>query len=166
MGPTQNTDAVDLMEREHEAILALFAAYDALLAGQGNVAARKSLADQICLEITIHMRLESEMLYPLASDGAGSAGRQSLAADHASVREQIAQVLGTGADQPGYDASVLALGRCVHDHVQEERVQLFPAVRVSGADLARLAARVRERRLELQTVSEALREQAMLPAYA
>jgi len=82
------------------------------------------------------------------------------------VREQIARVLGMGAEQPGYDAAVLAVGLCVRNHVQAERDHLFPAVRISGVDLGVLATRVRERRLELQTVADALREQAMLPAYA
>ena len=160
-------DAVALMERDHQAILAMFDAYDALLAAQGTPAARKALADEICMDITIHMRLENEMFYPVARGSAPGAGPLDAAgADHNGTREQIAQLLAMQPDEPGYDAKMLALGRLIRRHVAQEGEHLFPAVRVSGVDLARLAGRVRERRLELQTVSEALREVAMLPAYA
>jgi hypothetical protein len=119
------------------------------------------------MAITIHMRLENEMLYPIALDGPPVATVLNGAeADHGVTREQIAAVLGMKPDHRGYDSGVLALGQSVGRHMAEERQHLFPAVRVSGVDLRLLAGRVRERRLQLQTVSEALREWAMLPAYA
>jgi iron-sulfur cluster repair protein YtfE (RIC family) len=160
-------DVVALMERDHQAIQTLFERYAVLVANQAAPAERKALADDICMEITIHMRLENEMLYPVARGAAPrSSAFRSAESDHAATRAQIAQLLGMQPEEPGYDARVLALGHSTGRHMAQEREHLFPAVRVSGVDLARLGTRVRERRLELQTVSDALRELAMLPAYA
>lgn len=166
MNDEEVLDAVSLMERGHRTILALLEAYSALAAAQESAVARKAVADDICMEVTIQMRLESELLYPAARMVAPAQGRGTLGVAHAQTREQVAQLLGMHPSQAGYDAAVLALGRSIRHHVQSERERLFPAVRVSGVDHARLAQRVRERRMELQTVSEALREQAMLGAYA
>jgi hypothetical protein len=167
MNKHEATDAVALMERDHQVILALFESYAELVTAQGAPQARKALTDEICMEITIHMRLENEMFYPVARvPSGGSALLDGADADHAETREQIAQLLGMQAEEPGYDAKVLGLGELILRHVAEERAHLFPAVRISGVDLSRLAGRVRERRLELQTVTDALREWAMLPAYA
>jgi hypothetical protein len=159
-------DVVEMMEQEHREILALFESYAALAASQAGADERRALADEICMAITIHMRLENEMLYPVAVESVAGALLHDAENEHATTREQIASVLGTRPERKGYDEQVLALGRSVRHHVCEERQYLFPAVRVSGVDLARLGARLSERRLELQTVSDALREQAMLPAYA
>jgi hypothetical protein len=43
---------------------------------------------------------------------------------------------------------------------------LFPRARKSGIDLAALGERLRERRRELQSVPEALREDALVSALA
>jgi iron-sulfur cluster repair protein YtfE (RIC family) len=167
MNEHQPADAVELMEREHRAILGLFQAYrEAMVRGEAAIG-RQVLADEICMALTIHMRLENEMLYPVLREQRPQrqeAGEGEAEHDHA--RALVARILRTAPDHASYDAQVAMLGRWVERHMQEEGEHLFPAIRVSGINLRGLADRLQERRRELQTVVEALREDALLPAVA
>ena len=65
---TQPTDALEFLDADHRALHQLFQDYRSLAAHDAPEARRKALAEQICLELTIHARLEEEMFYPVVRD--------------------------------------------------------------------------------------------------
>lgn len=167
MSEHQPVDAVELMEREHGTILALFQDYREAMSRSETAGGRQALAEEICMALTIHMRLENEMLYPALRERHQQGQRRTQGeAEHEHARRLVARILRMTPDHASYDAQVAMLGRWVERHMQEEGEHLFPAIRRSGINLGRLADRLRERRRELQTVVEALREDALLPAAA
>jgi iron-sulfur cluster repair protein YtfE (RIC family) len=128
---------------------------------------RKALAEQICLELTIHMRLEEEIFYPPVRDTIRDDDLLDEAeVEHTGAKELIAQVLSMKPEDELYDAKLTVLGEYVDHHVKEEREEMFPKVRRSGLDLARLGDRLRVRKQELQAVPEALREDALVSVSA
>jgi iron-sulfur cluster repair protein YtfE (RIC family) len=160
-------DAIELLEAEHRAVLALFADYAQLSQQKAGGARRRALAETICMELTIHMRLEEELVYPPARDAVRDDDLFDEAeAEHTGAKELIGQILSMRPGDELYDAKLTVLGEYIAHHVKEETEQMFPMLRKSGIDLAALGLRLRARRQELQRVPEALRETALLPVPA
>lgn len=164
---TQHTqDAIDLLDADHRAVEALLDQF-AQRSGPGAAAARHALAQRICLQVAIHMRLEEEVFYPEVREALGAAADPHDAeGEHAGVKELVGQVLALRLDDESYVASVAALERAIRQHVRHERESMFPEVRSSGIDLAGLAGRLRVRRQELEAVPEALCEDALASVHA
>jgi hemerythrin len=160
-------DAIDLLDAEHRAVRALFDEYRQLSEHKAGGAKRKALAEAICMELTIHMRLEEEIFYPPVREAVRDDDLLDEAeVEHAGAKELIGQILSMQPGDEQYDAKVTVLGEYIAHHVQEERDEMFPKVRKSGIDLAALGERLHERRQELQAVPEALREDALVSVSA
>ena len=166
MSPTVQ-DVLDLLDADHQALLRLFQEYRVLAAHQAPEARRKALAEQICLELTIHAKLEEELFYPPVREAIRAADLMDRAeVEHASVRDLVAQILSMDPHEDLYDAKVAVLGDYAGHHFQEEFEAVFPRVRASGVDLQLLGSRLAWRRRELQAVPEALREELLASVLA
>lgn len=160
--PHKHRDAVDLLDADHQAVHKLFRAYAALAAHDAPAARRRALAEQICMELTLHARLEEEIFYPAVREAVRDDDLMDEAeVEHASARDLIAQILSMKAGDELYDAKVTVLGEYIDHHVRQECEQMFPKARKSGVDLGALGQRLHERKRELQAVIEALREEAL-----
>lgn len=160
-------DALDLLDADHLAVHRLFQAYRELAANDAPEVQRKALAEQICMELVIHAKLEEELFYPTVRDAIRDDDLMDEAeVEHASAKDLIVQILSMDAHEELYDAKVTVLGEYIEHHVREERDEMFPKVRRSGIDLARLGDRLRERKRELQSVPEALREELLVSLMA
>lgn len=158
-------DPIEQMEHEHEQMRLLYAQWRALCAEQAPPAQRQAVAEQLCTQLTIHARLEEELLDPLAREASALAPR---AADEArdQVRDLLCRLVQTRPQDPLYEARVERLCEAIEAHIVSQREHLFPVLRRCGADLALLGYRLRERRRELEAVAEALREEVLVSAMA
>jgi cytochrome P450 len=163
----QAPDAIDLLDADHLSVHALFQSYRELVRAGAPALQRRALAEEICMELTIHARLEEELFYPAVreafddDDLVDAAGEQ-----HGSQREFVAQILATSPDDELYDAHVAVLAEYVERHVRHEREQVFNRVLASRLDLQSLARSLTIRKEELRAVSDALREDALASALA
>ena len=156
-------DALDLLDAEHKATRDLFRTYRELASNDAPEAKRKALAEQICMELTIHAKLEEELFYPVVREAIRDDDLLDEAeVEHMAARDLIVQILSMDPHEELYDAKVNVLGEYIDHHVREEREQIFPKVRRSGVDLARMAGLLCVRRRELEAVPEALREELLV----
>lgn len=163
----KSLDAIELLDADHRAVEVLFHDFRQLSQQQASGHKRRALAEQICLELAIHMRLEEEIFYPRLREAVREDDRLDQAADeHAGAKELIAQILSMKPDAELYDAKVTVLDEYIAHHVREEREQMFPKARRCGLDLALLGERLGVRKRELQAVPEALREDALASVMA
>jgi Hemerythrin HHE cation binding domain len=161
------TDAIELLDADHRAVKSLFDDFAQLSRNKVGGSKRRALAEQICMELTIHMRLEEEIFYPPVREAIRDDDLLDEAeVEHAGAKELIAQILSMKAQDELYDAKVTVLGEYIAHHVQEEREEMFPKARKCGLDLALLGEKLRERKQELQAVPEALREDALVSVSA
>lgn len=155
-------DALDLLDADHRAVRQLFKEYRKLAANDAPEARRKALAEQICMELTIHAKLEEELFYPPVREAIRDDDLMDEAeVEHASAKDLIVQILSMDPHEELYDAKVTVLGEYIEHHVREEQGEMFPKARRSGIDLLKLGERLRERKRELQAVPEALREELL-----
>ena len=163
----QAPDAIDLLDADHLAQHALFQSYRELVRTCAGALERRALAEEICLELTIHARLEEELFYPAAREVLRDDDLLDEAEDqHGSQREFIAQILAATAEDELYDAKVAVLGEYVVRHVAREREEVFNRVLASRLDLQALGRVMAVRQLELRAVADALREDALASALA
>lgn len=155
--------ALEWLDEDHRRIEALFARYRELVQRRAPAAKRAALADRICMALTIHARLEQELLYPaLREAGCGEDVVGDAEGEHESLREAAAQVLASNASEALYDAKVALLGESFARHLREERQVLFTCARRAGLDLGRMGALLAVRKEELCVVADALREDALV----
>ncbi|MBL0419539.1 hemerythrin domain-containing protein [Ramlibacter sp. AW1] len=160
-------DPIAQLEAEHDHMRMLFEQWRLLASQAAPLAQRQALAEQICLELTIHARLEEELLYPLAREAMGPAALPGGGAEaHAQAREMMSRLLRVRGPDPAYDAGVVRLCEAVERHMRAEHDELFPRLRGCGANLSLLGRRLHERRRELEAVPEALREEVLVSAMA
>lgn len=160
-------DAIDLLDADHLAVHSKFEAYRELVAARAPALQRRTLAEEICIELTIHARLEEEIFYPAVRDALDDDELLDDAEDeHGSQREFVAQILATSAEDELYDAKVAVLGDYVSRHVRKEREQVFNRVMASRMDLQALGRMLAVRKEELRSVQDALKEDALASALA
>lgn len=163
----QAPDAIEQLDADHLAVHALFQSYRELVRSHASALQRRALAEEICMELTIHARLEEELLYPAVREALNDEDLVDEAEDqHGSQRELVAQILATQPQDPLYDARVAVLAEYVERHVQQEREQVFNRVLASRLDLPALGRAITVRKEELRAVSDALREEALSSALA
>ena len=163
----QAPDAIDLLDADHLAVHAMLLSYRELVRMHAGALQRRALAEEICMELTIHARLEEELLYPALREALQDEDLLDEAEDqHGSQREFIARILASAPEDPLYDARVAALGEYVERHVRQEREQVFNRALASRLDLHSLARALAVRKEELRAVSDALREDALASAHA
>jgi hemerythrin superfamily protein len=163
----QAPDAIDLLDADHLAVHALFQSYRELVGTNAPPLQRRALAEEICMELTIHARLEEELFYPAVREALQDDELMDEAEDqHGSQREFVAQILATPPGDELYDAKVAVLAEYVARHVHQERETVFNRVLASRLDLQALARAITVRREELLAVADALREDTLASAIA
>lgn len=161
----KHPDGIDLLDADHLTIHAMFQAYRDLVRKRAPALQRRALAEEICLELTIHARLEEELFYPAVREALHDDDLVDEAEDqHGSQREFVAQILSTSPDDELYDARVAVLAEYVARHVRQEREQVFNRVLASRLDLQALGRSIARRKEELESVADALREDALASA--
>lgn len=163
----KSPDAIDLLDADHLAVHSLILAYRELVRSGATALQRRALAEEICMELTIHARLEDEIFYPAVREALREEELMDEAeGQHGSQRELVAQVLATPAEDPLYDAKVAVLAEYVEQHVRQEREQVFNRVFAARTNLQSLGHTMAVRKAELVAVAEALREETLASAIA
>jgi hypothetical protein len=146
---------------------ALFQSYRELVRTGATALQRRTLAEEICMELTIHATLEEELFYPAVREALQDDDLVDEAeGQHGSARDFVAQILASAPEDELYDAKVAVLAEYVERHVRQEREQVFNRVLASRMDLKSLARSIATRREELRAVADALREDTLASAIA
>ena len=144
-------DAIKLLTADHKEVKALFQEYDKLVEADAGDEEKQTLAEEICLKLTVHATAEEELFYPAAREVLGEDEDLVDEADveHASAKDLIAQIQGSSPADDLYDAKVKVLGEYIDHHVKEEEGEMFPKVKKAGLDTAALGAEIAARKEEL-----------------
>ena len=146
MAGTKSQDALALLKEDHREVEKLFKDYESAK-GEGR---KEKLARQICLELTIHTKIEEEIFYPACKDKVEEDLLKEAYVEHDAAKLLIAEIeAGTGQSDDFFDAKVQVLGEQIDHHVKEEEGDLFPEVRKADIDLKGLGEQLAERKKEL-----------------
>lgn len=116
-------DAIQLLTSDHRHVETLFMEAERT-GGEG----RRDAVESIIHDLSVHAAVEEQILYPTVResiDGGERLADRSLQ-EHAQVKDALAQLDGTDADDPAVGEQLRNLKQTVEQHVQEEEGELFP----------------------------------------
>ncbi|WP_424361361.1 hemerythrin domain-containing protein [Methylocystis parvus] len=159
-GERRKPDAIQMLKDDHRRVEQLFDKYE-----QARRRAEKSkIAQQICLELTIHAELEEEIFYPACREHVDDPLLDEAQVEHDTAKILVAEIaMGTPQTDPFFDAKVMVLGEYIRHHVQEEEKNadsIFAKALEGGVDTAKLGERMLKRREQLM---DEFSEELLLP---
>ena len=148
MATTPQLDAVALLKADHRKVEDLFAKFEAAT-GDGR---KQALAEQICMELTIHTKIEEDIFYPACEGKVEEALLNEAYVEHDGAKVLIAEIEAGGPDDRFYDAKVKVLSEEIEHHVAEEekRVEgMFAQARKAGLDMDKLGQQMADEKARL-----------------
>jgi len=141
-------DAIALLKADHRKVEELFEKFESAK-GDGS---KERIARQICLELTVHAKIEEEIFYPACKGAVEEDLIDEAYVEHDGAKVLIAEIEAGGPDEDYYDAKVKVLSEQIEHHVEEEekRVEgIFSQARKAGLDMDELGRRLAARKAEL-----------------
>jgi len=148
MAEAKTKDAVALLKADHREVEDLFAKYEKA-SGDGR---KQKLAEQICMELSVHAKIEEEIFYPACEGKVEEDLLKEAYVEHDAAKLLIAQIEAGGPSDEFYDAKMTVLQEEIEHHVEEEekRVEgIFAQARKAGLDMDALGEELAARKAEL-----------------
>ena len=150
MARKMTMDAVTLLKDDHRRVEKLFDSYEKA----GDSRRKQTLAQQICVELTIHTIIEEEIFYPACKGEIDDEDRLEEAyVEHDGTKVLVSELSQGEPSDEFFDAKVKVLAEMVKHHVREEERRsegLFAMAKQAGLDLEELGHRLMERKEELK----------------
>ena len=129
-----SADAIALLKADHRKVEQLFAQYQKARASTR----KKELASQICLELTVHTKIEEDVFYPACrEDGVDEDMMNEANVEHDAAKVLVAEIEAGNPDDEYYDAKVKVLSEMIKHHVKEEEKKqgnMFSKAKKAGVD--------------------------------
>ena len=147
----KSDDAIVILTSDHAKVKKLFKEFEKL-SKKDDTVAKVKVANQICVELTVHALAEEEIFYSAARRATHADDLMNEAdVEHDSAKDLIAQIQTISPQDPMYDAKVTVLGEYINHHVKEEETEMFPKVRKTKLDLQELGMQLKMRKEELMS---------------
>ena len=154
MANHQNQDAVALLKQDHRTVEDLFAQFEKASGG----GRKETIAKQICLELSVHAKIEEEIFYPACEGKVEEDLMKEAYVEHDGAKLLIGEIMAGKPDDEFYDAKVTVLQEQIEHHVEEEEKRMegmFAQARKAGLDMDALGAELAARKAELKAEFEA-----------
>lgn len=141
-------DAITLLKADHRAVEDLFEKFEE---AKGK-AAKQKIAERICLELTVHTKIEEEIFYPDCKGKVDGDLLKEGYVEHDGAKVLIAEIEAGGPSDEFYDAKVKVLSEQIKHHVGEEERMLtgmFSQAKRNGVDTDAIGAKLAVRKAEL-----------------
>ena len=148
MAESKNQDAIALLKADHRAVEELFEKFEKT----NGYERKRKLAEEICLELSVHAQIEEEIFYPACEGKVDEDLLKESYVEHDGAKVLIAEIEAGGPDDDYYDAKVKVLSEQIEHHVEEEEKRMegmFAQARKAGLDMDALGDQLRTRKEEL-----------------
>jgi hemerythrin superfamily protein len=149
MAESTQRDAIALLKDDHRKVEELFEQFEKA-SGDGR---KEKLAQQICLELSVHTAIEEEIFYPACEGKVDEDLVKESYVEHDAAKVLVAEISSANGESDEYfDSKVKVLQEEIEHHVEEEerRVDgLFSQARKAGLDMDALGEQLAVRKQEL-----------------
>ena len=148
MAENKQQDAIALLKQDHRTVEDLFEQFEKAT-GDGK---KQSLAQEICLDLSVHAQIEEEIFYPACEGKVDEDLLKESYVEHDGAKVLIAELVNGGSGDEFYDAKVKVLQEEIEHHVEEEERRmegLFAQARKAGLDMDALGAELATRKQAL-----------------
>ncbi|MDP3494085.1 MAG: hemerythrin domain-containing protein [Hyphomonadaceae bacterium] len=146
-GKSKPMDAIALLKADHRKVEDLFETYE----NSKSKSVKAKLAQQICMELTVHATIEEEIFYPAVKGQVEDDMLDEAYVEHDGAKMMIGELLAGTPEDDFYDAKVKVLSEEIKHHVKEEeqRDGIFAQAKKAGVDMQALGERLAARKAEL-----------------
>ncbi|KOY55979.1 hemerythrin domain-containing protein [Streptomyces sp. XY332] len=122
-------DAIVLLRDDHKTVEKLFKRFEKT--GDDDVAERRTIADEVIEELTVHAWVEERIFYPAAREAAPETTDHILESieEHHAVVWMLSDLKNMDPADERFKAKMSVLMENVRHHVEEEEQEWFPQVR-------------------------------------
>jgi hemerythrin superfamily protein len=149
MAESTKQDAIALLKDDHRKVEELFEQFEKAR----DDGRKESLANEICLELSVHATIEEEIFYPACEGKVDEDLIKESYVEHDAAKVLIAEISsGAGEGDEFFDAKVKVLQEEIEHHVEEEEKRmegLFAQARKAGLDMDALGEQLAARKQEL-----------------
>src|SRR3982751_4061770 len=148
MPDTKKQDAIALLKQDHRTVEELFEKFEKASGTQS----KQKLAEEICLELSVHAQIEEEIFYPACEGKVDEDLLKESYVEHDGAKLLIAEIINGGPGDEFYDAKVKVLQEEIEHHVEEEEKRmegLFAQARKADLDMDVLGQELAARKSEL-----------------
>lgn len=145
MADEKQQDAIALLTADHRKVEELFQQFEK--AARDN--RKRALAEEICMELTIHAMIEEEIFYPACAGKVEEADLKEAYVEHDGAKVLIAEIEAGGPDDDFYDAKVKVLSEMIEHHVEEEEKRgegIFAQAKRSDLDMDAIGTELGQRK--------------------
>jgi hypothetical protein len=148
MAEIKNQDAIALLKADHRAVEELFEKFEKA----SGYERKRKLAEEICLELSVHAQIEEEIFYPACEGKVDEDLLKESYVEHDGAKVLIAEIIKGSPDDEFYDAKVKVLQEEIEHHVEEEEKRLeglFAQARKTELDMDALGQELASRKAQL-----------------
>jgi hemerythrin superfamily protein len=146
MAATKSPDAITLLKEDHRTVEKLFKEFESAK-GDGR---KGKIAQEICLELTVHAQIEEEIFYPACEGKVDEDDIKEAYVEHDGAKVLIAEIENSdGKSDEYFDAKVKVLQEQIEHHVKEEEQRLlgiFSQAKRAGMDMDALGQELQARK--------------------
>jgi len=148
MPKNKTLDAIALLKADHRGVAELFEKFEKASGSDR----KRELAQEICLELSVHAQIEEEIFYPACEGKVDEDLLKESYVEHDGAKILIAEILKGSPSDDFYDSKVKVLQEEIEHHVEEEERRmegLFAQARKAGLDMDELGEQLSDRKSEL-----------------
>jgi hypothetical protein len=152
-GGGRDPAAIQLLKQDHRAVEELFEEFE----GAKKAADKRTIAREICMELTIHTMIEEEIFYPGIKEAIDEETYGEAHVEHDGAKVLIAEILASEPSDEFYDARVKVLSEMIKHHVKEEEQpggMFAQAKQGKGVDFDELGERMEARKEDLKRLMQ------------
>jgi hemerythrin superfamily protein len=141
MAKTASNDAIALLKADHRKVEGLFESYEKAKSDSK----KKTLAQQICLELSVHTKIEEDIFYPACEGKIDDDLWHEAYVEHDGAKVMIAEIEAGNPGDEFYDAKVKVLSEQIKHHVKEEERRaegMFAQAKAAGLDTEALGTKM------------------------
>jgi hemerythrin superfamily protein len=152
-GGGRDPAAIQLLKQDHRTVEELFEEFE----GAKKAADKRTIAREICMELTIHTMIEEEIFYPGIKEAIDEETYGEAHVEHDGAKVLIAEILASEPSDEFYDARVKVLSEMIKHHVKEEEQpggMFAQAKQGKGVDFDELGERMEARKEDLKRLMQ------------
>jgi hemerythrin-like domain-containing protein len=144
--PDEDRDVIEVLEHDHREVEQMFGELESLRGAATDEAKerRKTLAEQVTIELVRHSVAEEVLVYPEVEKKVSAEEVEHARKEHAEAEETLQRLEKLDADDPAFDDELSTLMGEIRHHIEDEEGQMFTHMRqvIDEQELRRLGGRV------------------------
>jgi|SRR4051812_31457351 len=142
----EQRDVIEVLEHDHREVEEMFKELEGLRGAStdDDKERRKSVTEQVTIELVRHSVAEEVIVYPQVEDKVGADEVEHAREEHAEAEETLQRLEKLDADDPNFDDELATLIEEIRHHIEDEEGEMFAHMReaIDEDELRKLGKRV------------------------